>query len=77
MHSVPLSRTTSERPCCQVDKQTAEAFFSKTSSWIQSLFKASERGTKSSNLHGDDKLQEKDSTSYIVHIRISRAFDFV
>jgi len=33
--------------------------------------------TQSSNLCSDDKLEEKDSTSYIAHMRISRAFDFV
>lgn len=77
MHSGSLFWSTSESPHCQVNQQTAEAFFPKSSPCIQSLFRARERGTKSSNLHSDDKLQEKDSTSYIVHIRISRAFDFV
>lgn len=78
MHSGLLTWLMSQRKAMLPSKPAhSRSLFSKSSSWIQSLFKASETGTQNSHLCSDDKLQEKDFTSYIVHKKISRAFNFV
>lgn len=78
MHSGLLSWLMSQRKATLPSKPAhSRSLCSKSSSWIRSLFQACETGTQNSHLCSDDKLQEKDFTSYIVHMKISRAFDFV